>query len=110
MRLAVTAVLIAAALGVTAGPAAAKCDLAGNCYTVTAIDDGSYRVQGSNLYTGSQWNSTIDQRGSRGFDADGNYWTYDRMSGNYMNYGTGRTCVGHGAGRTCLLNSGDVTR
>jgi hypothetical protein len=101
-RLAFTAVLIAAALGVTVGPAAAKCDVIGNCYTVTPSDNGGYRVQGVNLSTGSQWNSTIDERGSRGFDADGNYWTYDRRSWSYINYGTGRKCVGQ---RACAFDA-----
>ncbi len=56
-----------------------------------------------NYNTGSMWNTDIDSRGSmRGFDADANYWSYDSGSKVYMNYGTGRMCIGEGYARSCF--------
>ena len=68
-------------LAMTAG-ASAKCDAYGNCY------NGGY---GSNLNTGSQWNSRSSGSSTFGTDSRGHSWTYNRDSGNYYNYGTGET-------------------
>ncbi len=59
-------------------------------------------IKGSNLNTGSRWETTIDNDGDmRGRDAGGNSWQYDGTSGRYHNFGTGTTCLGSGAARTC---------
>lgn len=60
----------------------AKCDAYGNCYS------GGY---GSNMNTGSQWNSRSSGSSSYGTDSRGNDWSYNRNSGVYQNYGTGET-------------------
>lgn len=60
-------------------------------------------VRGSNIYTGSTWETTIDSDGDmNGRDADGNMWRYDEGSKLYQNYGTGETCIGSGAARSCF--------
>lgn len=87
-------------------PAQAACDIYGNCYTVTpnygyGQQQNSYNVQGFSTRSGQTWNHTVDQQGQRGFDGDGNYYTYDRNTGNYMNFGTGRICTGTGYARVC---------
>jgi len=59
-------------------------------------------VYGSNLKTGKNWNTHIDNNGSmRGQDSKGNFWNYNQQSGTYMNYGTGKICTGKGYGRIC---------
>lgn len=74
----------------------------GNSYYVTPRLGGGAHVQGQNLQTGSMWSTDIDQRGNMtGRDAGGNTWTYDQGSGTYLNFGTGRMCVGQGLGRIC---------
>lgn len=74
----------------------------GNSYVVTPNYGGGMHVQGYNLNTGSIWNTDIDSQGNmHGYDAGGNYWTYDRGSKTYLNAGTGRGCVGDGYARTC---------
>jgi hypothetical protein len=64
------------------GTAYARCDQYGNCYS------GGY---GSNLNTGSQWNSRSSGSTTYGTDSRGNSWSYNRSSGQYQNYGTGET-------------------
>ena len=77
----------------------------GNRYRIEHHDDAfeqDTHVRGSNLNTGSRWETTIDEDGDmRGRDADGNSWTYDEGTAVYRNYGTGTTCVGQGAARSC---------
>lgn len=95
---------ILAGLLVVAAPLAAqaKCDMNGNCYTVTPSYDGGARISGFSASNGTMWNSTVDSNGNqRGFDSSGNSWNYDANSGNYINYGTGKMCFGKGASRFC---------
>lgn len=74
----------------------------GNSYETIENRDGSTTTNGINLSNGSIWSSTTDSSGNqRGTDANGNYWQYDKGSGNYYNYGTGKTCYGKGQSRTC---------
>jgi hypothetical protein len=91
------------ALGATlviATPAAANCNMYGNCYLTTPRLGGGADVYG--FGNGGTWNSTIEPNGDqRGWDSRGNYWQYDNNTGNYFNYGTGQTCFGKGALRTC---------
>ena len=62
----------------------------GNSYSIQHNFDGSHTVRGWNAGTGSSWTTTISPSGDmRGYDARGNYWTYDRGTGLYMNHGTG---------------------
>lgn len=75
----------------------------GNRYTTQRNYDGSTNVRGSNLYTGSQWRTTVQPNGDmRGVDKDGNYWRYSNSTKIYTNLGTGTTCMGQGALRTCF--------
>lgn len=72
----------------------------GNIYNWNRIG-GSTHVNGMNLNTGSQWNTTIQHNGNmNGFDSRGNSWNYNAATGAYMN-SNGHGCVGHGYGRTC---------
>lgn len=77
----------------------------GNRYQVEHHNDifeQDTHIRGSNIYTGSRWETTIDNDGDmRGRDADGNSWQYDSGSRSYQNVGTGKTCVGSGPARTC---------
>lgn len=74
----------------------------GNTYTVQPRPNGGAHVNGFNSQTGSTWSQTIQPDGSAsGFDSRGNSWSYDQNTGNYYNFGTGRTCFGKGALRTC---------
>jgi hypothetical protein len=74
----------------------------GNRYNWNQDSSGSTHLRGNNSNTGSQWNTTIQPNGSmRGFDSNGNSWNYNAQSGTYMNYGTGKMCVGKGVGRVC---------
>ena len=74
----------------------------GNMYNWQRDSMGNTHVQGSNMQNGTMWNQEIDRHGNqRGIDSRGNSWTYDRDSGNYYNYGTGKMCTGHGAARVC---------
>ena len=74
----------------------------GNSYTVTPQYGGGARVQGYNFGNGSMWNQTIQPNGNmQGTDAQGNFWTYNEGSKTYMNFGTGKMCVGEGMGRIC---------
>ena len=67
----------------------------GNSYSTQHNLDGSHTVRGWNAGTGAQWTTTIEPDGDmHGYDAQGNYWTYDRGSGLYMNYGTGEIRFG----------------
>lgn len=92
----------AAVLIASASAAFAKCDMYGNCYSVTEDGDGGYSVRGFNSGTGSTWNNKIESNGDqRGFDSNGNYWKYNNSTGNYTNFGTGQSCFGKGAFRTC---------
>ena len=75
----------------------------GNRYTTTRNYDGTVTVNGSNLRTGSSWRTTIDSSGNmRGTDKNFNSWTYNSSTGTYINYGTGKMCIGQGAARTCF--------
>lgn len=74
----------------------------GNSYSTQRNPHGGATVNGFNSNTGSSWRTQIQPNGSMsGTDSQGNYWTYDRNSGLYMNYGTGRMCTGKGAARFC---------
>jgi hypothetical protein len=74
----------------------------GNVYRWRKPGDGTTRVDGSNLNTGSMWNTTIKPNGSMsGTDSNFNMWNYDAGSKTYMNYGTGKMCVGEGYARVC---------
>ncbi|STX37477.1 hypothetical protein [Legionella feeleii] len=83
--------------------AIAQCDVSsGNCYSVSPSYDG-YNVQGYNLNTGSIWNTNLKNNGDMdGWDSQGNYWQYNDNSGNYYNFGTGKSCYGKGYGRQCF--------
>lgn len=64
----------------------------GNSYRWNTDQGGQTKIQGSNFYTGSQWNTTVNRNGNmNGFDSQGNYWNYNKGSGMYYNYGTGET-------------------
>jgi hypothetical protein len=74
----------------------------GNIYTWRKSDDGTTKVNGTNLNTGSMWNTTIKPNGSMtGWDSKMNPWTYDAKSKTYMNLGTGQMCIGEGYARVC---------
>lgn len=73
-----------------------------NYYTWNSDRGGTTRYQGYNFNNGSMWGGQIDRRGNqRGYDRDGNYWTYDSQSKTYLNFGTGKMCTGTGYGRIC---------
>src|SRR5262245_53803162 len=73
----------------------------GNQYNWNRTPDGSTFVHGSNLGTGSQWNTTIQPNGDmRETDKRGNLWNYNQSTGTYMNT-NGRFCTGHGLARVC---------
>lgn len=73
-----------------------------NLYNTYRHADGSSDTYGSNAQNGSQWQSHTDRRGnSRGTDADGNAWQYNRDSNTYFNYGTGKMYTGVGYSRIC---------
>jgi len=75
----------------------------GNSYTITRNYDGTVTVNGLNVRTGSTWRTTIDSSGNmRGTDKNFNPWSYSSSTGTYINYGTGKVCVGQGAARTCF--------
>lgn len=74
----------------------------GNSYTYNTDSLGNTYVRGSNATNGTNWSSTIDKQGNqRGFDSKMNSWTYDVATGNYYNYGTGKSCFGKGYFRQC---------
>src|SRR5262249_55200731 len=99
--------LIAVALIVSAVPALAEGPRGyggwGGSYTVRpAIGGGAY-VLGYDVFSGSHWTTDIDVKGNPyGFDPYGNYWTYERGSNTYTNYGTGRVCRGLGFVQKCF--------
>jgi hypothetical protein len=75
----------------------------GNSYRWRKSPDGVTKVDGMNLNTGSMWNTTIKPNGSmNGWDSQMNPWSYDSRSKTYMNYGTGKMCVGEGYARSCF--------
>lgn len=77
--------------------------LSGNSYRWSRDLDGSTRVNGTNIYTGSTWKQTIKPDGSMtGWDSKMNPWQYDSRTKTYMNFGTGEMCVGSGASRYCF--------
>src|SRR5262245_38122333 len=94
-------ILIAVMLLATAAPALAQgprsYDWPSRRYTVRpAIGGGAY-VLGYDPFTTSHWMTDVDPRGNMyGFDPYGNYWTYQRGSNTYTNFGTGRVCSGLG--------------
>ena len=60
-------------------------------------------MNGMNLNTGSTWRTEIKPNGSmNGTDSKFNPWTYDANTKTYINYGTGKMCVGEGYARTCF--------
>ena len=74
----------------------------GNSYRWGKEPDGTTKVRGSNLNTGSTWNTTIRPDGSmRGTDSDMNPWSYNERTKTYINYGTGKMCVGEGYAGVC---------
>jgi len=74
----------------------------GNSYTWSRSAAGTTSVSGVNINTGSIWRTTIQPDGSmRGWDKDMNPWTYNAASRLYVNYGTGKICVGEGVTRVC---------
>jgi hypothetical protein len=94
-------IVLAAIVGVLVGTSPAGAQQyhydwqSGNSYYTTPGIGGGAIVQGFNLQNGSNWHTNIDPHGNmNGFDARGNYWQYNRGSSTYMNFGTGRMCVG----------------
>ncbi len=74
----------------------------GNLYNWRRDGAGNTNINGSNLNTGSSWNTKVRPDGSmNGFDSGFNYWDYNAQTGTYMNFGTGQVCVGQGAARVC---------
>ena len=74
----------------------------GNTYRWMRNPDGSTYIQGTNPYTGSQWNTTIQPKGDmQGRDSRGNPWNYNSDSGVYRNL-DGTLCTGQGAARRCF--------
>lgn len=74
----------------------------GNSYNTRTDLNGSTTTNGYNSRKGDSWRSTTDSSGNqKGTDAKGNSWSYDNRTGNYMNYGTGKTCFGKGEARNC---------
>jgi hypothetical protein len=108
MRKMLVVLIAGMALGVA--PAAAAQDSgrsydwqSGNGYNWHADSQGNTTIYGTNFGTGSTWSTRTDRRGNmNGYDSDMNYWSYDRSTGSYYNYGTGKTCTGSGALRTCF--------
>lgn len=98
----VAAALVAAAGGAQAQQFRSHYDWqSGNSYSIYSDPSGT-RYNGMNLNNGSMWSGQIDRQGNqRGFDAQGNPWSYNSSTGTYMNYGTGKTCMGQGSLRTC---------
>jgi hypothetical protein len=74
----------------------------GNTYRWMQNPDGSTYLQGTNPYTGSQWNSNIQPNGnSQGRDSRGNPWNYNSDTNVYRN-SDGTVCTGEGAARRCF--------
>lgn len=74
----------------------------GNTYRSQKNYDGSITTRGYNYNTGNNWRTTTKPNGDqRGIDSNGNSWSYNKGSGTYMNYGTGKICTGKGAYRVC---------
>jgi hypothetical protein len=47
--------------------------------------------------------ATVQPNGSmQGFDKNFHPWNYDANTKMYINYGTGKMCVGEGLARTCF--------
>jgi hypothetical protein len=75
----------------------------GNMYNSTQDGMGNTQVNGSNMQTGSTWNTTIKPNGDmNGVDSNHNSWNYDANTGYYHNLGTGETCTGKGEARSCF--------
>lgn len=73
----------------------------GNSYRTSRQADGTTKVRGTNLNTGSTWDTTIKTNGDmRGTDSNGDIWTYDKSTGSYSNT-NGKICTGTGASRIC---------
>jgi hypothetical protein len=74
----------------------------GNTYNWTRASDGITHLRGSNLNTGSLWQTTIKPNGDMsGLDKDANYWTYNARTKIYTNT-NGTFCVGEGPARSCF--------
>lgn len=72
----------------------------GNLYNGYTLGNNSY-LYGTNPRTGSHWSTYSTPNYMNGLDKNNNYWTYDRNTGFYNNYGTGTMCFGKGALRQC---------
>jgi hypothetical protein len=73
----------------------------GNTYRVTHRLDGSTELYGINVRTGAVWSTSYAPNGSmRGIDKHGNVWSYDAVTGNYLN-SNGAMCFGHKPNRIC---------
>lgn len=108
MRKMLVALVTGAALGVASGAVAQDSGhsydwRSGSGYSWSTDGQGSTAVYGNNFGTGSSWSTRIDRRGDMsGYDSNRNYWTYDRSTGSYHNFGTGKTCIGSGVLRSCF--------
>lgn len=73
----------------------------GNSYNVNRSGNTT-TINGMNMRTGGMWNIRQNNNGSySGRDARGNYFQGNHRTGNYTNFGTGKTCFGKGATRFC---------
>lgn len=99
--------LAVVAIVMTAGSAFAQSGYtydyrSGNSYNYYTSPGGQTTVRGSNLRTGSSWNTTIQRNGNMsGYDAGNNYWSYNARTGSYYNSGT----IGGGGsiGNNCTI-------
>lgn len=96
---------LAAMLLLGAGAATAQSSYdwkTGNQHNVLPGPGGGATIYGNNSRNGTQWNTTVSPDGNqRGVDSSGNHWQYNKSTGNYYNYGTGKSCYGQGSARTC---------
>ena len=60
-----------------------------NNYVVTPAPGGGSNALGYDSRQWSYWQTQTDPRGNMyGYDAQGNYWTYNRRTNSYRYYGT----------------------
>ena len=63
--------------------------LAPNNYVVTPAPGGGSNALGYDSRQWSYWQTQTDPRGNMyGYDAHGNYWTYNRRTNSYRYFGT----------------------
>lgn len=77
----------------------------GNAYETYDNGLGDTTTRGSNLDTGSTWESTASANGDqRGTDKNGDSWQYRESDGFYSKFGSGggTVCSGKGANRVCF--------